>query len=165
AKVESGRLELRPEKISLRALAHECAAYLEPATLPKQIGFNVDVAGLSFETDRRLLKQLLLNLLSNAVKFNREDGSVNLRAQVKDSMVVISVADTGIGMSAEEIERALQPFQQIANTYSRTSEGTGLGLTLVQRFTAIMGGSFAIESTPGIGTTVRVTLPLRLPTP
>ncbi|TDQ82541.1 PAS domain S-box-containing protein [Dongia mobilis] len=163
AKVESGRLELRPEQVSLRALAYECTSYLEPTAQPKRISFAVDVAGLNFESDRRLLKQLLLNLLSNAVKFNRDGGSVAVRAQIEGDTVVIAIADSGIGMNAEEIERALQPFQQIANTYSRTSEGTGLGLTLVQRFTAIMGGSFTIESEPGIGTTARVTLPLRLP--
>jgi PAS domain S-box-containing protein len=163
AKVEAGRLELRPERVSLAALVQECTAYLEPAARPKRIGFALDLADLSFDSDRRLLKQLLLNLLSNAVKFNREGGSVTVRAALSGEMVEIAVIDTGIGMNAAEIERALQPFQQIANTYNRTSEGTGLGLTLVQRFTAIMGGSVTIESEPGIGTTVRVSLPQRPP--
>jgi PAS domain S-box-containing protein len=168
AKVESGRLELRPVDISLSGIAAECVSYLEPAAQPKGLSIEVDMPPLVFRSDRRLLKQLLLNILSNAVKFNREGGWIGLRAALEPDgeHIVISVADTGIGMTEDEIGRALQPFAQIETTYSRTTEGTGLGLTLVQRFTAILGGTFDITSQRDVGTTVTLRLPLvREPVP
>ena len=115
-------------------------------------------------TDRRLLKQLLLNILSNAVKFSRTGGQITLFASLLPSAdrIAICVEDTGIGMTAEEIEFALQPFAQIQTAYNRSSEGTGVGLTLVQRFSVLLDGEVAITSQPGIGTMVTLSLPLRL---
>jgi len=97
------------------------------------------------------------------VKFNREGGQVTIMARhyAEDDDVTISIEDTGIGMSPEEVERALQPFTQVENTYSRTQEGTGLGLTLAQRFTAIFGGEFRIVSQKGVGTVITIRLPRR----
>ncbi len=163
AKVESGRLELRPVDVPLQVVAQECVGYLEPAARPKSLSIELDIPPIEFRSDRRLLKQLLLNILSNAVKFNREGGRISLSAGHHDDgeHLVIAIADTGIGMSGPEIERALQPFAQVERTHSRTIEGTGLGLTLVQRFTAILGGEFSLASEPEIGTTVTLKLPLK----
>ena len=163
AKVESGRLELRPVDVPLHVVAQECVDYLEPAARPKSLSIELDIPPIEFRCDRRLLKQLLLNILSNAVKFNREGGRINLSAALHDDgeHLVIAIADTGIGMSGPEIERALQPFAQVERTHSRTIEGTGLGLTLVQRFTTILGGEFSVASEPEVGTTVTLKLPLK----
>jgi two-component system cell cycle sensor histidine kinase PleC len=163
AKVESGRLELRPVDVPLQVVAQECVGYLEPAARPKSLSIELDIPPIELRSDRRLLKQLLLNILSNAVKFNREGGRINLSAAHHDDgeHLVIAIADTGIGMSGPEIERALQPFAQVERAHSRTIEGTGLGLTLVQRFTAILGGEFSVASEPEVGTTVTLKLPLK----
>jgi signal transduction histidine kinase len=163
AKVESGRLELRPVDVPLQVVAQECVGYLEPAARPKSLSIELDIPPIELRSDRRLLKQLLLNILSNAVKFNREGGRISLSAAHHDDgeHLVIAIADTGIGMSGPEIERALQPFAQVERAHSRTIEGTGLGLTLVQRFTAILGGEFSVASEPEVGTTVTLKLPLK----
>ncbi len=164
AKVEAGRLEIRPSDIPLRAIVQECVSYLEPAAQGRSVTIDVMAPRLDVNSDRRLLKQLLLNVLSNAVKFNREGGRIILFAEPASDgdHLIISVTDTGIGMSEPEIARALEPFAQLERSYSRTIEGTGLGLTLVQRFVSMMGGTFAIGSERNIGTTVSMKLPMRL---
>src|SRR6185369_10619181 len=105
----------------------------------------------------------LINVLSNAVKFNRENGEVRVQATLKSATVAIAIEDTGIGMDEQELVRALEPFVQIESSYHRTREGTGLGLTLVHRFTALLDGEFEIRSTRNVGTTVSIELPIRKP--
>ncbi|MGH7059484.1 MAG: ATP-binding protein, partial [Stellaceae bacterium] len=110
--------------------------------------------------DRTRLKQILLNLLSNAVKFTEPGGAVVLTAD-RDAAggVIFEVRDTGVGMTAAEVETALEPFGQIETGLARRHEGTGLGLPLARRLTELHQGSLHILSERGRGTTVRVTLP------
>jgi signal transduction histidine kinase len=106
------------------------------------------------------LKQVLLNLLSNAVKFSRPGGAVALSVELRPSGdLAIAVADQGIGMKPQDIPIALEPFRQIDNALSRSYEGTGLGLPLAKMLVEKHGGSLALESALGIGTTVTVVLP------
>lgn len=163
AKVESGRLDLVLTDVALTEVSRECVSYIEPSARAKSVSIDVDVPRVVLRTDRRLLKQLLLNILSNAVKFNRTGGRISLFASILPGgeQIAICIEDTGIGMTADEIEYALQPFAQIQTTYNRSSEGTGLGLTLVQRFSALLGGDMSIASQPGIGSMVTLRLPLR----
>ena len=110
--------------------------------------------------DDTRLKQILLNLLSNAVKFTRPGGHVTVRATVVEGgAMLIAVADDGIGMTADEVEVAMQPFRQVNSSLARRSEGTGLGLPLTRAFVELHGGRLTIESTPGIGTTASVVFP------
>ncbi|EKO38110.1 MAG: signal transduction histidine kinase [Solidesulfovibrio magneticus str. Maddingley MBC34] len=117
--------------------------------------------------DAARLRQLAANLVSNGVKFTPK-GSVDVRAERLDDpeagpMLRLTVADTGIGIAAHALERVFEPFTQIDDTLTRRYQGTGLGLAMVRRLTALMGGTVRLESTPGRGTTAIVVAPLALP--
>jgi signal transduction histidine kinase len=106
------------------------------------------------------VKQILLNLLTNAIKFTPQGGRVMLSAERGDGRsIVIAVADTGIGMSPDEVSRALLPFGQVDNEHNRRQAGTGLGLPLARSLTELHGGTLSIASRRGEGTTVTVVLP------
>lgn len=109
--------------------------------------------------DERKIRQIVTNLVSNAIKFNADGGTVTVTLDSGPSGFVISVADTGIGIAPEDIPKALARFGQLEDQFSRKYEGLGLGLPIVQALTAQHGGSFHIESEPGVGTTVTITLP------
>src|SRR5882724_9379244 len=109
--------------------------------------------------DERRLRQILLNLLSNAVKFTPKGGAITLAAERRGRDVAITVTDTGIGMAPEHIGIALARFGQVDNRLARRYEGTGLGLPLVKRLVELHGGTLAIASTLGRGTTVTIQLP------
>jgi signal transduction histidine kinase len=111
--------------------------------------------------DERKLQQVLLNLLSNAIKFTPPEGRVVMSAQRLFDRVEISVRDSGIGMTAEEIPIAMSPFGQVDSSLSRKYEGTGIGLPLSKRLTQLLGGELTIESQKGAGTTVRIRVPDR----
>ncbi len=110
--------------------------------------------------DERKLKKILLNLLSNAVKFTPDGGSVTVKTWFRpESGFVLQVADTGIGIAPEGIERALTPFGQVDNRLDRKYEGTGFGLPLTKALVEKHGGSLDLQSEVGAGTTVTVRLP------
>jgi len=110
--------------------------------------------------DPTRLKQILLNLISNAVKFTDSGGSVIVAvSRSSDGGIAFEVRDTGEGMSADEVEIALQPFGQIETAHARRYQGTGLGLPLAQRLAELHGGSLCVHSEKGSGTSVVVTLP------
>ena len=113
-----------------------------------------------FYGDRTKLKQIIINLLSNAIKFTPSGGSVAIAVTTEaDGGLSLTIRDTGIGMSGEEIRDALELFRQVDNSVSRRFEGTGLGLPLAVKLTELHGGTLTIKSTPGVGTTVVVRLP------
>jgi signal transduction histidine kinase len=110
--------------------------------------------------DPAKLRQVVLNLLSNAMKFTAKGGSITVRTQdTTDGLVAIEVADTGIGMSPQDIPTALAAFGQIDSRVARRYDGTGLGLPLSKAIVELHGGLIAIDSAPGLGTKVRVILP------
>lgn len=107
------------------------------------------------------MRQILLNLLSNALKFTPEGGHIAVHIVEIDGHAVMSVTDSGIGMDAEEMPRALSRFGQIESGLSRKYQGTGLGLPLVKQLAEMHGGTLELQSTPGIGTMATIRLPLR----
>jgi signal transduction histidine kinase len=109
--------------------------------------------------DPRRLRQVLLNLLSNALKFTPKGGTITLTADRRGADIALAVADTGIGMAPEHISIALARFGQVDSRLARRYEGTGLGLPLVKRLVELHGGTLAIDSALGRGTTVTVLLP------
>jgi len=110
--------------------------------------------------DPRLLKQLFFNILSNAVKFSAPGGTITISAETSNKGVACSIADTGIGMTQEEIEKATRPFEQADDRLERRFDGAGLGLALCKGYVDLHGGDLQITSTPEKGTTITVTLPL-----
>jgi signal transduction histidine kinase len=162
SKIESGAATLDEGRVGLRDLADECRRMIRPLADAKSIVLDCDGAAVDIEivADRTKLKQVLINILNNAVKFTPAEGRVTFAAVANaEKGVVLTVSDTGIGMSAEEIPRALEPFTQLDSALSRTQEGTGLGLPLAKMLAELHGGFLDVRSAPGKGTTVTVRLP------
>jgi PAS domain S-box-containing protein len=161
AKVEAGRVDLGVEPVDLGAVVVECVKYLDHTARQRSVGIVTDIGCQGLHSDRRRVKQILLNLAANAVKFNRPGGSVRIATRRRGDMVELEVSDTGIGMSEDELKRVLKPFVQLESAYRRSREGSGLGLSLVDRFAHLLGGRLELRSTPGVGTTATVSLPAK----
>jgi len=162
SKFEAGKMELHAERVALCDLFSDCLKLVTERAHDKglRLSRNLPANFPAIEADRLRLKQVLLNLLSNAIKFTPPSGQVTLSAEIDaDGGVCICVADTGIGMTAEQIPLAMEPFRQIDSPLSRTEEGTGLGLALVKSLTEQHDGTLEIDSAPHKGTRVRITLP------
>src|ERR1700733_14677215 len=109
-------------------------------------------------TDPIRLRQVMLNLLSNAIKYNRPGGKVTLSMETSDAGVHLSVEDTGLGMTEEQLANIFEPFNRLGREHTNI-EGTGIGMTLVRQLVELMGGSISVKSVSGTGTTVHVLLP------
>ena len=161
SKIEAGKVEMQEAVVDLPRVITTCLKLIdERAKLASVYLWN----HLPFElppvrVDERKLKQILINLLSNAVKFTPAGGHVTIAARSDHTGIVITVSDTGIGIAPNDIARALTPFTQIDNALSRRFEGTGLGLPLAESLTRLHGGTLALASEVGKGTTVTITLP------
>jgi signal transduction histidine kinase len=159
AKIEAGRVELHEGPLALAQLYDDCLRLVRERAATAGIRLQQELPeGIpELFADERLVKQILLNLLSNAVKFTPRAGTVTLRAHIEvDGACVLSVADTGIGIAADDIPKVLQPFGQVDGTYARAHGGTGLGLSIVRALVELHGGTFRLESALGQGTTASV---------
>ena len=167
SKIEAGKEELHPEPLCLAAVVDETVRMTAPHAEASGVAIETALGELrpSVVGDARRMRQILLNLLSNAVKFTPRGGKIRVAIdrEVSDRYT-LSVEDSGIGMSADEIETALQPFGQIDSGLNRRYGGTGLGLPLTKSLVEMHGGSLRIESRKGEGTRVMVSLP-RIPAP
>jgi len=112
------------------------------------------------ETDAMKVRQMIVNLLSNAVKFT-DRGRIILSADQRGDQLIITVEDTGIGISSDHFERIFEPFWQVEQKATRRAGGTGLGLTVTRRLAMLLGGDVSVKSTPGEGTTFTICLPIR----
>jgi signal transduction histidine kinase/HAMP domain-containing protein len=162
AKLQSGKTELAMEVIRIDAVIAESLRMMRPQAETGDIVMieAVDPQLPAIAADATRLRQVLLNLLSNAIKFTPPGGMVTVSARRQGRNLCIAVSDTGIGMRGEDIPRALEPFVQIDSSFSRRYAGTGLGLPLSKLFAELHAGRLTVESAPGRGTTVTVTLPL-----
>ncbi|MBI2254357.1 MAG: CHASE domain-containing protein [Proteobacteria bacterium] len=158
--VESGRVEVKQEAVKPADILQDCRAISEAMAADRQHQLLfVDNARTSCWSDRRLLRQVMLNLVSNAAKYTRKGGEIEIATDEADDMIVFSVTDNGVGMSVEEIERAVQPFTRLGDTMRAEVGGSGIGLALVKRLVEAMRGRLHIESEPGRGTRVEVGMP------
>jgi adenylate cyclase len=160
SKIEAGRLELHLEDVDLAALVAEVAATAESLAAANRNRLRVDCQGDigTLPTDATRLRQIVLNLLSNACKFT-EGGEVRLTVRREPAAITLSVADTGIGMTGEQLGRLFQEFSQADSSTTRRYGGTGLGLAISRRLARLMGGDITVESAPGVGSTFTVRLP------
>ncbi len=160
SKIEAGKMNLNPEPISINDLISQVLRIVRGRADDNRLKliYN-EVQTPEILADQRNVKQILLNLVTNAIKFTPEGGSVTVNVSVKSAGQIISVTDTGIGISEEDIKRLAQPFEQIDSQHSRKHEGTGLGLALSKSLVEMHGGNFKMESVVGQGTTVTFTLP------
>jgi signal transduction histidine kinase/CheY-like chemotaxis protein len=162
SKIEAGRMELYLEECTVAAVMSGVFNTIQPLAARKQIAVEaaIDPALPTLVADTGKVKQILYNLLSNAVKFTPEHGRIGVRATRRHEAAQFVVWDTGIGITSEDQERIFAEFQQVETTAARQYEGTGLGLTLAQKFVELHGGSIWVESVPGQGSTFSFTLPL-----
>ena len=162
SKIEAGRFDLWPEPFDLAPLIVSCCDMLRLKAEAGGVALvreALDCPG-DLVADKRALRQVVINLLSNAVKFTRPGGQVTIGAGMSAGLLHIAIADTGIGIAADQLPRLGDPFFQAQSSYDRVFEGTGLGLSLVRGLVALLGGSLLVESAAGVGTRVTVRLPL-----
>ncbi len=156
---ESGELPVHPEPVLLAPLVGEAWKLVAHSALPAGLRFANHAAdsALRVQADRKRLRQVLVNLLSNAIKYNRPGGWIEVSAVEDGGHVVVSVADSGSGLSAAQTERLFQPFERLGAQRGPVP-GTGLGLALCRQLVNAMGGVISAESTPGTGSVFRVSL-------
>jgi CheY-like chemotaxis protein len=176
SKVEAGRIEAHREAHPIAAISEFAEAMFRPVAIQKGLEYSVEVSEAipsQVATDHQLLEQILKNLLGNAFKFT-ERGKVTLRIErapvgsvfrndsLREAPAVLAfaISDTGIGIPLEKWEAVFEAFQQADTSITRKYGGTGLGLTISREYARILGGEIGLESTPGVGSTFTLYLPL-----
>ncbi len=164
SKIEAGRMELFIEDVDARSLVEGAVATVRPVVTKNgnELVVNLPDDLGNLKTDVVKLRQILMNLLSNAGKFTQK-GTVTLTVERREAEVVLSVLDSGIGMTPDQAARLFQPFVQADSSTSRRFGGTGLGLAISKKFCQMLGGDVLVESAPGAGSRFVVTLPLKAP--
>lgn len=160
SELESVAIDQCSERTDVLEVAKETADLLAPAA--REGGVSLSVSGLSamVAVPRSRVKELLLNLMSNGIKYTEKGGKVDAAIQLKDSQAVITVTDNGIGIPAEAQSRVFERFYRVDKGRARKNGGTGLGLAIVKHIVQLYGGTVALESEVGKGSTFTVTLPL-----
>ena len=162
SKAEAGKLELQEEVVDVGDLVESSVRLIRQRAVCGDVAIETEIAAaaLRLRGDERKLKQILLNLLSNAVKFTPPGGRVEVRVACdRAGSLVIGVRDTGVGIAEADLREALEPFGQAGNHAGQSDQGTGLGLPLAKAMAELHGGSLAIDSVLGVGTTVTVVFP------
>jgi PAS domain S-box-containing protein len=162
AVIESGKVSLSLEAVSLAEVMSECEAMMEPQAQQR----GVDMTFPQFEAptyvwaDRTRLKQVVINLLSNAIKYNQERGTVMVECAISDpKRVRISIHDSGSGLSPDKLEQLFEPFNRLGQESSGIA-GSGIGLVVTKQLTELMKGTLGVESSAGVGSTFWIELPL-----
>ena len=165
ARVDIGRERVRWESMSVNHTLGDAAALVEPMAAAKDIRFIVELLeeDQAIQTDGTKLRQMLVNLLSNGIKFT-DKGEVRVSCSVAAGQLEVRIADTGVGISAENIEDVFEPFWQAEQTATRKTGGTGLGLSVTRKLARLLGGDVVVASKVGSGTTFVLTLPMKAPT-
>ncbi len=162
SKIEAGRIRLDFEDLALDSLLAESMRVVSARASDKQLKLSARISPeLHLRADRRALKQVALNLLSNAVKFTPAGGEVTVRGRMADNYVVLSIADSGIGIAKEALAKLGRPFEQVESQLTKSHQGSGLGLAIAKSLVELHGGRMRIRSTLGKGTLVVVHLPLK----
>jgi len=162
ARLESGRTRLAHKPVDIAALIHDAVEMVREQAGTRHVTLHVQIKPRempSIQGDAEKLKQVLLNLLTNAIKYNRENGEVWVKAVLQDQQIEVSVRDTGLGISPENLSHIFEKFYRVSDTEGYT-QGTGLGLAIAKRIVEGHGGNIWVESEQGKGTTFTFTLPL-----
>ena len=163
SRIEQGKFKIEKEPIDVEEMIVSTLSVVEEWASEAGILLNHRTGGKTcqLQADKRAMQQVLLNLVSNAIKFTGAGGEVTVTcSDCSANKISLIVSDTGIGIPEEQIVKITKPFQQVGNIYSRTYQGVGLGLYIVNEIVKLHDGVLEIESVPGQGTTVRVILPL-----
>jgi len=166
AKIEAGKIEVRPVPFAVADLFSALRGMLRPLLVSDKVALRFEPAEdlPQILSDEGKVSQILRNLISNALKFT-ERGEIRVSAELTPDRqhVEFAVADTGIGIAPEDHERIFEEFVQVRNPLQSRVKGTGLGLPLCRRLAGVLGGAITLDSTPGLGSTFVVRLPLRVP--
>jgi len=164
ARVDIGRERVRWESMSVNHTLTDAAALVQPMAADKNLKFVVELLDedQSIQTDSTKLRQMLVNLLSNGIKFT-DKGEVRVGCAVNSATLEIRIADTGVGIAAENIEDVFEPFWQAEQTATRKTGGTGLGLSVTRKLARLLGGDVTVASRMGAGSTFLLTLPMKAP--
>ena len=158
SKAKEDKLDINTEELDAVRLLKICIKMVEMKAAEKAIAidFSFSDKDIIINSDPKRLKQVIINLLSNAVKFTQNDGKITMSITLNKDLkeVDISVKDTGIGMEAQDIAKALSEFGQVENDLGKKYDGTGLGLPLSKKMVELMGGEMIVNSKVGVGTTV-----------
>ncbi len=165
SKLEAKDVNINLASIEINERIKELIPHLKILADKKGIALNTDLSSykLDVQIDQQVFDQIINNLVGNAIKFTNE-GSVTVRSSIKrhnQDKIEIEVIDTGIGVSQENVEKIFSPFEQESQGHSRNYEGTGLGLSIVKKYVELFGGSINFESEKNVGSTFKVTLPLK----
>jgi PAS domain S-box-containing protein len=160
SRIEAGRMQASYEPADIAQVTAELASVFRSAVDRAGLAFEVDCPTLPEPVylDRGMWEKVVLNLLSNALKFTF-DGTIRIAVRAADGQAVVTVADTGIGVPGHEMPRLFERFHRIENTRSRSNEGSGIGLALVQELIQLHGGTITAASAEGVGTTFTIGLP------
>jgi len=162
AKIEAGQLSLIKHDVDLNTTIESTIRMIKEQVYAKHLALEIDLDASSptIQGDERALRQIVLNLLSNAIKFTPDGGRITVSSVVESGgAVVVTVADTGIGIASADISKVLDPFGQVTAVDTREHKGTGLGLSLSKELTELHGAAFDFESEIGAGTVVRLKFP------
>jgi len=160
SKIEAGHIKLSCERIDLAPLIEECLRFTSIPAAYKNILIEQRISsGIKLTADRRAMKQILLNLLSNAVKFTNDGGRIAVRTRKVEDAVMLTIADTGIGIPKSALGKIGQPFEQVQNQYAKSKGGSGLGLAISRSLTTLHCGRMRIRSREGIGTVIAIRIP------
>ncbi|MEK7852058.1 MAG: ATP-binding protein, partial [Deltaproteobacteria bacterium] len=164
SKIESGKMDIHIEEFGIADLVDDARATVTPLISQKGLNtaFTWDEDIPVIRSDRNKIKQVLLNLLSNAVKFTPNGGSITIGARRKDGSIELSVADTGIGIARENLDKIFDEFRQVDGSSTREYGGTGLGLAITKRLMNLLGGGISVESKLGKGSTFTINIPVTL---
>lgn len=164
AKVEAGKMDINPEKISVRTIIFNVKETVLPLVEKNHNQLVLAGEDLTLEifVDREKLEQVLVNLLSNASKFT-DQGTVTFDTAVTEQTIIFSIIDTGIGIEESHVNGIFEEFQQVDGTQSRQFQGTGLGLAICKRFCELLGAEIGVTSKLGEGSTFFVKVPLQSP--
>ena len=166
SKIDCGSYPIEPEPFRFADAVDTCRSMMQLQADAKSLTLVADIPPSTGQivADRRAVQQMLINLISNAVKFTPTGGTVSIGANRLGSRLHFWVSDTGIGISEDDLGRLGKPFTQVRNDYSREHQGAGLGLSLVKGLVRLHEGAMMVESAPGEGTLVTISLPVAGPT-
>ncbi len=160
ARLDAGVDHLRPQTVDAAALAEQCAAVVRPLAEARNLTLHVHRNGVTpLTTDPDKLREVMSNLLHNAIQYNRPDGSVDLSVVLSEGRLQVEVADTGVGIAPEACAHIFERFYRADPSRGGDGLHSGLGLAIVKEYVDLMGGSIAVESTVGLGSTFRISLP------
>ena len=160
SRVDAGKEVVRREEVQLAPIIAEALTMITPLAESKGLKLRNETTDAALLTDGVKVRQILLNLLSNSIKFS-DDGEIVVRSRLDHDSVAISIADPGIGVSAENISRIFDPFWQVEQRSTRRVGGTGLGLSVSRSLARLLGGDVSVESEVDRGSTFTLTLPKR----